>query len=110
MDARAIADRLRVLACEERQLKVQLIELLGPFDEERLYLELGYPSCCAFLTQALGFSNASAYRRITAARLLRKLPTVVEWISSGRVSLTKLGALKDVLTVENHRELLDQAS
>ena len=60
---------------------------------------------------SLGFVwMASAFRRITAARLLEKMPVIAAYLESGRVSLTKLCHLKDRLTEDNCEALLDQAA
>jgi hypothetical protein len=55
-------------------------------------------------------SEGEAFRRITAARLLRRFPVVYELVESGSVHLSALSLLRDHLTDENHFELLREAS
>src|SRR5437016_4733362 len=109
-DPNTLSARLSALAQSERELKVEFLRLLGELDSRRYYLELGYPSSFAFLTGHLGLSNASAFRRITAARLLGRMPSIAGYLESGRLSLTKLSYLKDVLTEESCKALLERAA
>src|SRR5262245_30652575 len=81
MDAAALPVTLVDLLAREPALRTQFLVALATFDGERRHLELGYPSCFAFLTDALGFSKASAFRRVTAARLLQKMPAIGAWLS-----------------------------
>src|SRR5262249_22019116 len=67
-----------------------------------------YSSLFSLLTERLNLSNASAYRRITAARLVSRIPCVLPHLQSGRVSLTKLCLVKNVLTADNAPELLSR--
>src|SRR5206468_12264755 len=109
-DQQVLCARLTALAQAERALKVEFLRVLGEFDERRLSLELGYSSTHAFLVERLGMSGGSAFRRVTAARLLRKIPAIAGYVEAGRLSLTKLGTHQDVLTIANADELVERAA
>ena len=51
---------------------------------------MGYPSLYEFCIQELKYSEGTAYRRISVARLLRELPEIKEKVDSGVVNLTSL--------------------
>ncbi len=106
----ALTARLLELRGAERLNLVELLWHLGEMDRRRAYLELGFSSLFAYCTDALGYPKASAFRRTTSARLFVRFPVVGEYLADGRLNLTTLVALKDVLQPENHRELLDSAA
>ncbi len=106
----ALSARLVQLRGAERLNLVEFLWHLGEMDCRRMYLELGFPSLFAYCTDALGYAKASAFRRTTAARLLERFPVAGDYLADGRLNLTTLVTLKDVLQPENHRELLDRAA
>ncbi|MBX5483528.1 MAG: hypothetical protein IRZ16_17030 [Myxococcaceae bacterium] len=83
---------------------------LAEFDRCELYSALGHSSLFAYLVDGLRMSNGSAWRRMVAARLLRKFPAISDFLADGRLNLARLQYLKDVLTPENHLDLLHRAS
>jgi 5-methylcytosine-specific restriction endonuclease McrA len=106
MDDQSLISRLTELLARERELRADFIAYLAEYDQRRLYLVAGYPSLFAWLTEAMRMSKASAYRRVMAARLVGRIPAVLEVLRDGRVSLNKLCAMKDILTPENVDDLL----
>ncbi|HEX7127718.1 MAG TPA: HNH endonuclease, partial [Thermodesulfobacteriota bacterium] len=97
------------LAAQEREATVALIAHLAELDVRRLYLAEGYPSLFAYGTQVLHLSEHAAYGRIEAARAARRFPVVLEHLADGSLTLTTVTLLAPHLTVENHRDLLEQA-
>jgi hypothetical protein len=63
-----------------------------------------------YCTEQLKLANACAFLRTTAARLIRKYPAVGDYLRDGRMCLSTVVALRDVLTAANHEELLEQAA
>ncbi len=72
--------------------------------------ELGYESLFLYCRERLGLSKASAFRRTTVAKLIVEFPTVLDYLRDGRVCLTTVCELRDVLAPGNHRDVLDRAS
>ena len=70
----------------------------------------GFSSLFSFCTDRWHFTSSAAYRRTTAARLLARFPVIADYLASGRLCLTTLVALRDVLDEETHLEVLDRAS
>jgi 5-methylcytosine-specific restriction endonuclease McrA len=76
------------LVKEERRLTGLIIENLQKISDSKLFLEMGYSSLFQYCTKALGYSEASAYRRIEAVKVMRVVPEVKEKLNSGELNLT----------------------
>ncbi|AKV00267.1 hypothetical protein AKJ09_06930 [Labilithrix luteola] len=94
----------------ERRSLARVIVYLVEIEERRVHLELGCSSMFDFCTCRLGFSEGEAFRRLTAARLVRRLPVLLDALASGRIHLSNLLLLRDLLTEANVDELIAAAS
>ncbi|MBI2247441.1 MAG: HNH endonuclease [Armatimonadetes bacterium] len=101
--------RVKHLAGREREATTSLIAHLAELDQRRLYLAEGYSSLFSYCTQVLHLSEAAAYRRIEAARMVRRFPVILAMLKQGSVNLTTVDLLAAHLTQENHHEVLDMA-
>jgi hypothetical protein len=74
--ARVYSQSTEVRACDafEMGFAADLLAHLAECDERRLHLDLGFASLFAYCTKSLGFCEATAWRRITAARVCRRFP------------------------------------
>jgi 5-methylcytosine-specific restriction endonuclease McrA len=106
----ALTTRLLEIRKHERSLLVELLGLLAELDRRRTVLALGFSSLFSFCTDRLGLTKASAFRRTTAARLLARFPVVAEYLADGRLNLTTLVELRDVLDEAHATEILDRAA
>ena len=104
----ALIEEVKVAAGRECAATAQLIALLAEFDARRLYLGEGCSSLFTYCTQVLHLSEHAAYGRIEAARVVRRLPRVLESLSDG-VTLTNVTLLAPHLTTENHKALRKEA-
>src|SRR5262249_30181636 len=75
-------------------------------DREKGWLELGYSSLFYFLHRELALSKGSAHYRKTAAELLQTFPEIAEPLRDGRLCISSIGQVAEVLTPENCREVL----
>ena len=73
-----LLSQIRLLALEERKLTLQILELLREIERRRLYARQGYGSLFEYTVKELGYSEASASRRIHAMRLFKELPAVAQ--------------------------------
>src|SRR5882757_1628285 len=105
-----LVDRLLNIRKHERSLLVELLHYLGELDRRRAVLALGYPSLFSFCVDALGLTKAAAFRRTTAARLMARFPLVADYLMDGRLNLTTLGELRDILDESHLVEILDRAA
>src|SRR5687767_460895 len=97
LPADALTARLYEIRKQERSLLVEFLSYMAELDRRRTVLALGFPSLFSFCTDFLGLTKASAFRRTTAARLLGRFPLVAEYLGDGRLNLTTLVELRDVL-------------
>src|SRR4051812_25129880 len=97
-----LASKLDELNSKSHAVLVEFLLHLGELERRKLHCELGYDSVFTYLTTHLRFSNGSAYRRMTGARLLHRFPLIGEFLSSGTLNLERICRLKEVLTEENH--------
>lgn len=98
--------RLEKVVARTNELTVQLLLLLNELEERRLHSEDEYPSLVDFCVQRLGMSESAAYRRVTAARLVRKFPQLLSALERGEIHLSLLVSLRRHLTKENCDDLL----
>ena len=83
----------------------EFLVALADFDRRRGWEPLGHASFFAFLHFELGLSNSAAFYRMSAARLLQRIPELVEPIASGRLCLSTTAELAKVVTEENWTEV-----
>jgi len=74
-------------ASHERQLTVEIIELLQEVADRDLHLKMGYGSLLKFCIEELKYSESAAYRRISAVRLVKDVPSVKQALASGDLTL-----------------------
>jgi len=108
-DDELLSEARRLLGAE-RNLTAKLVTYLAEIEDRRLHLVAGYASMFDFCTRGLGLSENEAFRRIAAARLGRRFPSVHSLLASGAVHLSTLELLREHLTDENHEELLASVS
>ena len=101
--------RLETLLRNEHIALVDFLFALSDFDEKELYLPLGYSSTWAFLREGLGQSEAMTHYRLSAARLLRRLPKLGDFLRQGKVCMTHLSDLAPVLNDENCEAIVTEA-
>jgi hypothetical protein len=103
------AELARLLANGSRT-EARIIAHLAAVEERRLHLEAGSSSLFDYCCQRLGLSENEAFHRITAARPARRFPAIFGLVERRTIHLTAVCLLRDYLTPENHRELLQEAS
>lgn len=80
---------------------VEFLERLREIENRKLHLLRGYSSLFSFVTEELGFSAASAMRRINAMRLIKELPEVKVQISTGVLNLTTVSQTQQLFKKED---------
>jgi len=104
-----LLDSVERAVASERRATAELIALLGEVDRRRLYLGQGCSSLFTYCTQVLHLSEHAAYGRIEAARVARSYPVILELLAEGAITLTAIGLLRQHLTTDNHRRVLQEA-
>ena len=98
--------RTEKLRGEEKALLHTLLLHFGEIDSRKLYRDEGFSSMFVYLTGGFGYSESSAYKRITAARALRAHPELLKAFSSGELTFSALVELAKGVDEENVGELL----
>ena len=110
MSDREVVDRLEQLLREERLLTSAVLAHLAEVEARRLYLPAACSSIHVYCVRVLGMSEDQAFKRIRAARMVRKFPVVAAAVAEGRVHLSGVVLLAPHLTEENAAELVAEAS
>lgn len=92
--------KAKKLVQQERVILVEILHHLLIINDKKLYLQIGFKSLFDFCTKELGYSEAAAYRRIQAMKLLKAVPEVKQKVLNGSVNLTQLAQVQKVATVE----------
>jgi hypothetical protein len=104
-----LLSRVRDLVQRGNAVEAELLIHLAEVDARRLYLEEGCSSMFAWCQRVLHFAEAVAYKRIQAARAVRRFPELVEAVRGGELHLTAVSLLAPTLTPENCAELIQTA-
>lgn len=103
-----LISELKFLVEREKRNLAGLLVHLAEYDLRRLYRDAGYPSLFAYCVKSLGYDENTAYRLITAGRVIKHYPSACPLIASGDLTLTAILVLSPVLTDENHARLLSE--
>jgi len=98
---------LSELVRQSNVLTARVLAHLVELEERMLHLELGFSSLFAYCVEALGMSEGTAGRRVTAARVCRRFPGVFDRVARGELHLCALCALASHLSPENSAELFE---
>ncbi|HVJ15594.1 MAG TPA: hypothetical protein VM686_09135, partial [Polyangiaceae bacterium] len=80
----------RGLVGRSNQLLAALLVHLGEIEARGLHRSRACSSLYTYCIYVLRFSEDEAYRRVSAARLVRRFPTLLEAIATGELHLTGL--------------------
>jgi hypothetical protein len=101
--------RVRELVQRGKAVEAELIAHLAEVDARGLYLAEGCSSMFAWCQRVLHFAEGVAYKRIQAARAVRRHPEILEAMRRGELHLTAVGLLAPRLTAGNCAELIRAA-
>ncbi len=101
-------ERIVHLMQRERQCTLALVDHLIVMDKCRWYRDRGHSSLYAYVTNELGYSSASGWRRIAAARVTATYPWVREKLETRSVTLGALATVSRELTPKNARSVMEE--
>jgi hypothetical protein len=99
----------RRLVGSSNQLFAMLLAHLAEVEARGLHRERACSSLYMYCIYELRFSEDGAFRRVSAARLVKRFPALYDAIAKGELHLTGLLMLGPHLTPENHLEVLARA-
>jgi hypothetical protein len=104
-----LVTRLRQLVGKEKSITLEILPHLIEIGQRGLYLQKGYGSLYEYCKGDLGYSDASAWRRVNAAESVRKFPEAYALLESGRLGLCTLGKISKVITQELLHQICDKS-
>jgi len=102
----ALLSQFSNLVQRDREGKASLLRHIDAIDGRKLWARLGHPSLFDFLVTRHHMSEATAFKRIGAARTARRFPVLFEMVGRGEIHLSGIHRLKAHLTLENHEQML----
>jgi hypothetical protein len=102
MSLSSLDAHIKNLVCSERKITDQILNAITELDLRRGYTELGFSSLFSYLTVGLGYSESSAQRRITSARLIAKVSEPVKdalksKLKEGTINLSQVSKLSSMI-------------
>ncbi|MFS4457557.1 HNH endonuclease [Bdellovibrio sp. HCB2-146] len=85
-----LIERVEYLVRRERELVECLIWHLQEIQDRKLYIQMGFTSLFECLVKHFKYSEAVAYSRISALKIISAVPEAAEALNSGEVNLTTL--------------------
>lgn len=101
MSDKELVCSIRFLSERARHNELRLLSHLAVFDSRRLCLDEGFRSAYEYCTNALGFDEQEAYRRIRVARIIRAYPEAFLALASRKVTASALVVLAPWLQKDN---------
>jgi len=101
-----LTGRLRQLVSKEQSLTLSILPHLAEVERRGLYLEKAYSTLSEYCIRELGYGESSAWRRVRAARVIKEIPEVYDYMTSGRLSFSAVLQIANVLDENNKNELL----
>ena len=101
--------RVRELVQRGNVVEADLLAHLAEVDARRLYLREGCSSMFVWCQRVLHFAEGVAYKRIQAARAVRRHPQLLGAVRSGELHLTAVSLLAPKLTQDNCADLIRAA-
>ena len=74
----------------DRATTAELLALIGEVERRRLYAAAGFESMHRYCVGKLKMSGDVAYKRVRAARVTRRFPSVFEAVTDGRLNVSTL--------------------
>jgi hypothetical protein len=90
----ALVSQLAAICLEGHRLTARLVVALVEVEERRLDLNAACTSMFDFCVRRLGMSEGAAFRRLDAARLVRRHPALLPRIEKGELHLSTLILLR----------------
>jgi hypothetical protein len=87
---RTLLSETKKFVAQEREISLHLLHHLKEIERRRAFSDLGYGSLFEYVTRELGYSEASASRRIRSARLIADMPELEIKFESGLLNMNHI--------------------
>lgn len=96
-------EKVRSLSQEERRITSEILHLLREVSRRRLYARRGHESLFTFLVKEIGYDEASAYRRVSAIRVIDAVPEVEKTLEEGKLTVATVAQAQSFFQQEKKR-------
>ena len=103
-----LCESIGKLRGQERECLAEVVRHLAEIDQRGVFRDWGYSSLFVYCRDGLGYVEASAYRRVQAARALKRHPEIYEKLKAGTLTLYGVGEVMKVQEREKRGELLQR--
>ncbi len=93
----SLLENLKEARSKERAATYIVLKYLSQVQSTKLHLKLGYSSLYKFLIKELGYSEGEAVTRISALKLMMKVPIIESKIKDGEINLSKAAKLSTLI-------------
>lgn len=97
-------EKIRFLTREERRITSEILQLLREIARRRLYAKRGHESLFTFLVNELGYDEASAYRRVSAIRVIDAVPEIEQTLEQGKLTVATVAQAQTFFQQEKKRD------
>jgi hypothetical protein len=104
-----LINRLLELVGKEREITLRILPHLVEVHRRGLYLGKGYGTLYEYCKGELGYTDASAWRRVRAALAIHRCPEAYRFLERGRVNMCTLGRISNFITPELLWEICDKS-
>jgi hypothetical protein len=104
-----VLSSLSAVCVETRRLLGRLLLHLIEVEARDLHVKAACSSLYEFCQRRLAMSESEAFRRIDAAHLVRRFPSLLGYVERGEINLTALLLLRDHFTNDNVHRLVAAA-
>lgn len=85
-----LLERTAGLVLSERKITHLILWHINEVETRRLFSVIGFSSMMDYMVEHLKYNSSSAYERLQASRLLRKIPQLAEKLEEGTLNLTQM--------------------
>ena len=102
----ALLSQFADLVRSDHECNADLLRHIDVIERRKLWAKKGFSSPFKFLVARYHMSEATAFKRIGAARTARRFPVLFAMVARGEIHLSGIHRLKTHLTRDNHEQVL----
>lgn len=96
---KTLLNDLKIISQKEKKIYLEFLDYLREIDIRAAYVELGFNSLYAYITEGLGYSKDQAYLRINATRIINKVPEVKKSLEQNEFNLSTLATASQIVSM-----------
>ena len=98
-----LLSELQILVSQERTLSLRVLLFLKEIELRKLYLKRGYSSLFVFCVKELKYSEAMAYHRTGALKMIEEIPEAKRSVETGELSIATLSLVQSACNAKKRK-------